>query len=98
MTQPFNLHHALIFVLCVISSKTGKSLMWASFRSCMGLIIVAFLPHERTVEPQKPQNTHAAVERVAALRLASSCLTPPLLLLCNAEVNTSLRQLVTMQQ
>jgi hypothetical protein len=38
-------------------------------------------------------NTHATVERVAAPRTAS----PPLLLR-NAEVNTSLRQLVAMQQ
>jgi hypothetical protein len=55
---------------------------------------VACFPHAGTVEMQKPRNTHATTEvRVFIAR----CWVTPRSLLCNAEVNTSLR-LVAMQQ
>jgi hypothetical protein len=52
-----------------------------------------YLPHLTTDKPQTPRNTHATVNRVPVPRPAS-----PRLLLRNAEVNKSHRQLVTMQQ
>jgi hypothetical protein len=69
--------------------------------------IVACLLHARIVEVQKPRNTHTTldvrvftarcwvthttVERIATPR-------PPHSLLCNTEVNTSLRQSVVKEQ
>jgi hypothetical protein len=69
--------------------------------------IVACSPHAWTVKPQKPRNTHATIEvRVFIARCWVTHATvervatprPPRLLLRNAEVNTSLRQLVATQQ
>jgi hypothetical protein len=68
---------------------------------------VESLLHARAVEAQKPRNTHKAIEvRVFIARRWVTHATvervvaprPPLLLLRNAEVNTSLRQLVATQQ
>jgi hypothetical protein len=65
------------------------------------------LPKARTVKPQKPRNTQATIEVLSVYCLLlgnarnsrnSSHLAPPRSLLCNADVNTSLQQLVATQQ